>query len=70
MKKEFDFIDKVSTGFIYMVSSFSITGAVNSFGKNQIDYFKRINGMNLKSKLLIGFGISNKDTFNDASKLQ
>ena len=22
--------------------------------------------MNLKSKLLIGFGISNKDTFNDA----
>ena len=60
------FIDKVSTGFIYMVSSFSITGAVNSFGKNQIDYFKRINGMNLKSKLLIGFGISNKDTFSDA----
>ena len=60
------FIDKVSTGFIYMVSSFSITGAVNSFGKKQIDYFKRINEMNLKSKLLIGFGISNKDTFNDA----
>jgi tryptophan synthase alpha chain len=60
------FIDKVSNGFIYMVSSFSITGAVNSFGKNQIDYFKRINKMNLKSKLLIGFGISNKDTFNDA----
>ena len=27
------FIDKVSNGFIYMVSSFSITGAVNSFGK-------------------------------------
>lgn len=60
------FIDKVSNGFIYMVSSFSITGAVNSFGKNQIDYFKRINKMNLKSKLLIGFGISNKNTFNDA----
>jgi len=60
------FIDKVSTVFIYMVSSFSITGAVNSFGKKQIDYFKRINEMNLKSKLLIGFGISNKDTFNDA----
>ena len=49
-----------------MVSSFSITGAVNSFGKNQIDYFKRINKMNLKSKLIIGFGISNKNTFNDA----
>ena len=60
------FIDKVSNGFIYMVSSFSITGAVNSFGKSQIDYFERINKMNLRSKLLIGFGISNKNTFNDA----
>ena len=36
------FIDKVSNGFIYMVSSFSITGAVNSFGENQIDYFKAL----------------------------
>ena len=60
------FIDKVSTGFIYMVSSFSITGAVNSFGFEQKNYFKRINKMNLKSKLLIGFGISNSNTFKDA----
>ena len=60
------FIDKVSNGFIYMVSSFSITGAVNSFGFEQKNYFKRINKMNLKSKLLIGFGISNSSTFKDA----
>ena len=46
------FIDKVSKGFIYMVSSFSITGAVNSFNENQKKYFKRINSMELKSKLL------------------
>jgi tryptophan synthase alpha chain len=62
------FIDKVSKGFIYMVSSFSITGAVNSFDENQKKYFKRINSMDLKSKLLIGFGISNNKTFLDASK--
>ena len=62
------FIDKVSKGFIYMVSSFSITGAVNSFDENQKKYFKRINSMDLKSELLIGFGISNNKTFFDAIK--
>ena len=60
------FIDKISSGFIYMVSSFSITGAVNSFKKEQKEYFDRINKMDLKSSLLIGFGISNKETFKDA----
>jgi len=62
------FIDKISSGFIYMVSSFSITGAVNSFQKEQKEYFERINKMNLKSPLLIGFGISNRQTYKDAIK--
>ncbi|MDB4024655.1 tryptophan synthase subunit alpha [Flavobacteriaceae bacterium] len=66
--KRIRFIDKVSKGFIYMVSSFSITGAVNSFDENQKKYFKRINSMDLNSKLLIGFGISNNKTFLDAIK--
>jgi len=67
-EKRIKYIDQVSEGFIYMVSSFSITGAINSFGKEQKKYFKRINDMNLKSKLLIGFGISNNKTFKDAIK--
>jgi len=62
------FIDKISNGFIYIVSSFSITGAVNSFQKEQKEYFERINKMNLKSPLLIGFGISNRETYKDAIK--
>ena len=66
--KRIRFIDKISNGFIYMVSSFSITGAVNSFEKEQLNYFERINKMNLNSSLLIGFGISNKQTYNDAIK--
>ena len=64
--KRIRFIDKISTGFIYMVSSFSITGAVKSFEAEQKKYFRRINNMNLKSPLLIGFGISNKNTYEDA----
>ena len=42
------FIDRISNGFIYMVSSASTTGAKNSFGSEQEDYFKR----NLKSRHL------------------
>jgi len=60
------FIDKISNGFIYMVSSFSITGSVTSFKKEQTKYFERINKMNLTSPLIIGFGISNKQTYLDA----
>src|SRR5690606_34794237 len=56
-------IDSVSKGFIYMVSSASVTGAKNTFGDVQTDYFKRIASMNLNAPQIIGFGISNKETF-------
>ena len=60
------YIDKVSEGFIYMVSSAATTGAQGSFGNEQEQYFKRIGAMNLKSKLLVGFGISNRETYDAA----
>jgi tryptophan synthase alpha chain len=62
------FIDAVSEGFIYMVSSASITGAKTGFGSAQEEYFKRIDGMNLKNPQLAGFGISNRETFLQATK--
>ena len=62
-----DYIDKVSEGFIYMVSSAATTGAQGSFGNEQEQYFKRIGAMNLKSKLLVGFGISNRETYDAAA---
>ena len=62
------FIDKISEGFIYMVSSSSVTGAQNAFGKLQDDYFKRIADLNLKSPQIIGFGISNAETLKQATK--
>ena len=61
-------IDKLSNGFIYMVSSYSVTGARNSFDDYQIEYFKRIKKMKLSNPLLIGFGIGNKSTYNSACK--
>ena len=62
------FIDKISDGFIYMVSSASVTGSQNAFGKTQDDYFKRIADLNLKSPQIVGFGISNAETFKQATK--
>ena len=59
-------IDDLSKGFIYMVSSYSVTGAKDGFDKYQIEYFKRIKKLNLSNPLLIGFGISNKKTFQAA----
>ena len=61
------FIDEVSKGFIYMVSSASVTGAQSSFGNTQIDYFKRIASMQLKTPTIVGFGISNQETFKAAT---
>ena len=59
-------IDKISNGFIYMVSSSSITGSEKSYGEEQKIYFKRINDLKLKSSLLIGFGISDNNNFKEA----
>lgn len=61
------YIDSVSEGFIYMVSSAATTGAQSSFGDTQTEYFKRIGAMNLNAKLLVGFGISNAETYQAAT---
>ena len=60
------YIDQVSEGFIYMVSSAATTGAQGSFGDTQQHYFQRIADMKLQSKLLVGFGISNSETYQAA----
>ena len=59
-------IDSYSKSFIYMVASSSITGAKGEISQQQIDYFERIKSMNLKSNLVIGFGISDHKTFSKA----
>ena len=61
-------IDKISRGFVYMVSSSSVTGSKGNFSDDQISYFKRVNEMKLRNPVLIGFGISNHETFINAGK--
>ena len=62
------FIDDISRGFIYMVSSASTTGAKSSFGSDHEQYFERISKMGLRSPLIVGFGISNRETFDQATR--
>lgn len=62
------YIDSFSNGFIYMVSSASTTGAQSGFGEEQTAYFERIANMNLNNPQIVGFGISNNETFTQATK--
>ncbi len=60
------FIDEHTDGFIYMVSSASITGVQSNFNDAKVAYFQHINGMNLRNPRMIGFGISNRQTLESA----
>jgi tryptophan synthase alpha chain len=62
------YIDKISRGFVYMVSSSAVTGTKSSFSEEQVKYFSRIKAMNLSNPCMIGFGISNAETFHDAGE--
>lgn len=66
-EKRIRFIDSVSKGFIYMVSTASVTGTTSGFQQEQIDYFKRLSEMNLKAPQIVGFGINNLETFSQAT---
>ncbi|WP_437372943.1 tryptophan synthase subunit alpha [Maribacter litoralis] len=61
-------IDNASNGFIYMVSSASVTGSKSGFGQEQENYFERIANMKLKNPQIVGFGIKDEETFLQATK--
>jgi tryptophan synthase alpha chain len=60
-------IDGATDGFIYMVSTASTTGAKERFDEKTLDYFRRIDGLKLRNPRLVGFGISNRATFEAAA---
>ena len=67
-EKRIRFIDSVSNGFIYMVSSSSITGNQSDFGQTQSVYFERIAALNLRNSQIAGFGIHDKLSYELATK--
>ncbi|HET6766181.1 MAG TPA: tryptophan synthase subunit alpha [Chitinophagaceae bacterium] len=60
-------LDELSTGFLYAVSASSTTGS----RKNMTDvatYLQKLKGLSLKNPVLVGFGIKDKNTFENACK--
>ena len=58
-------LDSLSTGFLYAVSSSSTTGNTRSLS-DQEPYFRKLREMKLKNQVLIGFGIRDRVTFDEA----
>ena len=57
------YLDGLSSGFLYAVSSSSTTGKEKDFGKVQ-EYLIRLRQYHLRNPILVGFGIKDKETFD------
>lgn len=58
-------IDDLSEGFIYAVSSSSVTGRDTDSGRKE-EYFRRLKSYKLRNPVLAGFGVKDKATFMQA----
>lgn len=56
------YLDSLSSGFLYAVSSSSTTGNTAKEVNNE-DYLNRLANLDLKNPVMIGFGIKNKSDF-------
>lgn len=61
-------IDELSNAFIYLLSSSSTTGKNLKVSEEANAYFKRIRDMKLKNPTMIGFGISDRQSFDKAAE--
>jgi len=61
-------LDQAATGFLYVVSSASTTGKNLNVQQSEQQYFERIQKMQLNNPLLIGFGISNRESYQTACR--
>jgi len=59
--------DSYSKGFIYMVSSYSTTGSGKGLDQSQ-SYFENMKEMKLRNPKMIGFGIRDRNTFQNACR--
>jgi tryptophan synthase alpha chain len=60
-------LDALSTGFLYAVSSSATTGKDKDFTAVE-QYLQRLQAMQLKNPVLVGFGIKDRQTFQSACK--
>ena len=65
--KRIELIDNKSTGFLYLVSSNSTTGNFKASSEHLFEPLKAITSLNLKNKILTGFGIKGQKEFSEAN---
>lgn len=61
------YLDSLSSGFLYAVSSSSTTGNENAILKNE-NYLSRVASLPLKNPVMIGFGIKSKEDFENVTE--
>lgn len=61
------YLDSLSSGFLYAVSSSSTTGNENAVLNNE-DYLSRLASLPLKNSVMIGFGIKSKEDFENVTQ--
>lgn len=61
------YLDSLSSGFLYAVSSSSTTGNENMVLKNE-NYLNKLDSLQLKNPVFIGFGIKNKSDFENVTE--
>ena len=61
------YLDGLSSGFLYAVSSSATTGKETDFDA-VTQYLQRLQSYQLHNKILVGFGIKDKETFTTACK--
>ena len=66
-EERIQYLDSLSSGFLYAVSSSSTTGNENKEVKNE-EYLNKLASINLKNPVMIGFGIKNKTDFKQVTE--
>ncbi len=61
------YLDSLSSGFLYAVSSSSTTGNDSTVLKNE-SYLSRLSSLPLKNPVMIGFGIKSKEDFENVTE--
>lgn len=60
-------LDELSSGFLYAVSSSSTTGNKKDFSEVE-KYLLRLQSMNLKNPVMVGFGVKDRESFTSVCK--
>jgi len=60
--------DREEPAFLYVVSSDAVTGGKVIVSEDRAEFFKRLFEMKLSSRLIVGFGVTDRETFDSVTE--